>query len=314
MLWVWIFFILFVCACLAIDLFVLNKEDHVISTQEAGKWTILWVSIALLFSGVVWWLFAQDIVDNHTNLTPSGAVLDYITGYLVELSLSVDNIFIIAVIFSAFKIPAKFQHRVLFWGILGAMFFRAIMIVFGIALIQRFDWIIYVFGIFLVYTAYAMLKDEEESDPKDSWIYKKISKILPITNEIHGHNFTVIKNGRKYATPLLLALIIVELTDVMFALDSIPAILAITQDEFIAFSSNIMAILGLRSMFFLVVGLLEKFRFINYSLAVILGFVGLKMLFSNVIHISSWISLVVIALALTGGILASIWIKPKENK
>lgn len=313
MLWVWIFFIVFICACLAIDLFVLNQEDHVISTKEAGKWTTLWVSVALLFGGVIWWLFAQDIVDNTTNLSPSGAVLDYITGYLVELSLSVDNIFVIAVIFSAFKIPPQFQHRVLFWGILGAMFFRAVMIVFGIALIQRFDWIIYVFGIFLVYTAYTMLKDEEESDPKDSWIYKKISKVLPITNEIHGHDFTIVKNGKKYATPLLVTLIIVELTDIMFALDSIPAILAITQDEFIAFSSNIMAILGLRSMFFLVVGLLEKFQLINYSLAVILGFVGFKMLFSHVIEIPSWVSLVVIAVALTGGILASMWQNAKNK-
>ena len=313
MLWVWIFFIVFICACLAIDLFVLNQEDHVISTKEAGKWTTLWVSVALLFGGVIWWLFAQDIVDNTTNLSPSGAVLDYITGYLVELSLSVDNIFVIAVIFSAFKIPPQFQHRVLFWGILGAMFFRAVMIVFGIALIQRFDWIIYVFGIFLVYTAYTMLKDEEESDPKDSWIYKKISKVLPITNEIHGHDFTIVKSGKKYATPLLVTLIIVELTDIMFALDSIPAILAITQDEFIAFSSNIMAILGLRSMFFLVVGLLEKFQLINYSLAVILGFVGFKMLFSHVIEIPSWVSLVVIAVALTGGILASMWQNAKNK-
>lgn len=312
-MWVWILFIVFVCICLALDLFVLNKEDHVISAKEAGKWTTLWVSIALLFGGVVYWLFAQGMVDNHTDLTPTEALIDYITGYLVELSLSVDNIFVIAVIFGAFKIPPQFQHRVLFWGILGAMVFRALMIVFGVALIQRFDWIIYVFGAFLIYTAFAMLKDDEDADPKNSWIYKQVSKRMRLTDEIHGHDFFVIKDAKKYATPLFTALIIVELTDVMFALDSIPAILAITQDEFIAFSSNIMAILGLRSMFFLVVGLLEKFRLINYSLAVILGFVGLKMLLSHFIEIPSWISLIVIALALAGGIIGSRLIPPKEK-
>jgi len=313
MTWIWIFFIVFVCICLALDLFVLNKEDHVISAKEAGKWTSLWVSIALLFSIVVWWLFSEEWVMNPTGLTPGEAVLDYVTGYLVELSLSVDNIFVIAVIFSAFKIPAMYQHRVLFWGILGAMVFRALMIVFGIALIQKFEWIIYVFGAFLLYTAFTMLKNEEDINPKESWIYRKISSILPITDEVHGHDFIIKKDGRKYATPLLLALIVVELTDVMFALDSIPAILAITQDEFIAFSSNIMAILGLRSMFFLVVGLLEKFKYINYSLVVILGFVGLKMLLSQLIEIPSWISLIVIALALLGGILFSIWRKPTSD-
>lgn len=314
MTWIWVSFIIFVCICLAIDLLVLNKEDHVISTKEAGKWTSLWVGIALLFSGVIWWLFSENLVENATGLSPARAVMDYITGYLVELSLSVDNIFVIAVIFSAFKIPAKYQHRVLFWGILGAMVFRAVMIVFGIALIQKFDWIIYVFGVFLLYTAFSMVKGHEDVDPKDTWLYRQISRILPLTNEIHGHDFTIEKNGKKYATPLLLALIIVEFTDIMFALDSIPAILAITQDEFIAFSSNIMAILGLRSMFFLVVGLLGKFKYINYSLMAILAFVGLKMLFSELIEIPSWISLIVIALALAGGIISSLMIKPEEEE
>lgn len=312
-MWVWILFIVFVCICLALDLFVLNKEDHVISAQEAGKWTTLWVSIALLFGGVVWWIFDRGMVPNPTELTPGEALLEYVTGYLVELSLSVDNIFVIAVIFGAFKIPPQFQHRVLFWGILGAMVFRALMIVFGVVLIQRFDWIIYVFGAFLLYTAFAMLKDEEDSDPRESWIYKQVSKRLRITDDFHGHDFFIIKNGKRFATPLFMALIIVELTDVMFALDSIPAILAITQDEFIAFSSNIMAILGLRSMFFLVVGLLEKFRLINYSLAIILGFVGLKMLASHFIEIPSWISLIVIGVALAGGIIASRLIPPKNE-
>lgn len=312
-MWIWILFIIFIFICLILDLVVLNKKDHVIKPKEAGMWTAIWIGIALLFSGVIYWIFAEGMMPDHEQMPPWKAVIDYITGYLVELSLSIDNVFVIAVIFSAFKIPPKYQHRVLFWGILGAMLFRALMIVFGVALIYKFDWIIYVFGVFLLYTAYTMLKDEEASDPKDSWLYKKISKIIPITSEIESHDFFVIKNAKKYATPLFVTLIIIELTDVMFALDSIPAILAITQHEFIVFSSNILAILGLRSMFFLIVGVLEKFRLINYSLAIILGFVGLKMLLSDYIEIHSWISLIVIVLALAGGIITSILMKPKEE-
>lgn len=310
-MWVWILFIVFVIGCLAIDLWVLNKEDHKISTAEAGKWVVLWVSLALAFSGMIYWLFSADLVANPDQLTAQNAFLDYLTGYLVELSLSMDNLFVIAVIFSAFEIPAKYQHRVLFWGILGALVFRALMIFFGVALLHKFDWIIYVFGVFLLYTAFAMLKDDEKMDPKNSWVYRGITKLMPITDEIHGHDFFTKKNNKTYATPLFVALIVVELTDVMFALDSVPAILAITQNEFIAFSSNILAILGLRSLFFLIVGVLEKFRFINYSLAVILAFVGLKMLLENHIHIPSWISLVFILVVLSGGILASLYIKPK---
>lgn len=312
-MWVWILFLVFVFICLALDLGVFNKNDHVIGTKEAGKYTAIWVSLALLFSGVVWWVFKEGYVENPTGLDPGTAVLDFITGYLVELSLSIDNVFVIAVIFASFKIPPKYQHRVLFWGILGAMVFRALMIVFGVALINKFDWIIYVFGAFLLYTAYGMLKDDEKKDPKDTWLYKQVSKYLPITDEIRGHDFFIHKGTKRYATPLFIALIIIELTDVMFALDSIPAILAITQDEFIVFTSNILAILGLRSMFFLIVGVLEKFRLINYSLAVILGFVGIKMLIVDYYHFPSWISLIIIAAALAGGIIASIYIKPKED-
>lgn len=308
---VWGLFILLVIICLALDLGVFNKEDHVIGPKEAAKWTSVWVGLALAFSGVVYWLFAEGLVENPTNLTPTTAFLHYITGYLVELSLSIDNVFVIAVIFSSFKIPAKYQHRVLFWGILGAIVFRALMIVFGVALINKFDWMIYVFGVFLLYTAFSMLKNDDDSDPQDSWWYKKVVKLFPVTNEMRGHDFFIKKNAKRYATPLFMALIVIELTDVMFALDSIPAILAITQDEFIVFTSNILAILGLRSMFFLIVGMLEKFRLINYSLAVILGFVGVKMLLIDYFHVPSWASLVVIALALAGGIIASIYIKPK---
>ncbi len=311
MTWIWVSFIVFIIICLALDLGVFNKEDHVIGPKEAAKWTSVWVSLALAFSGVIWWLFSSGLIDNPTGLTPTEAVITYLTGYLVELSLSVDNLFVIAVIFSSFKIPALYQHRVLFWGILGAVVFRALMIVFGVTLINSFEWMIYVFGVFLLYTAYTMLKDDKESDPRDTWLYRKTSKIFKLTEEYHGHSFFIVKDSTRYATPLFMTLIIIEFTDIMFALDSIPAILAITQDEFIVFSSNILAILGLRSMFFLLVGMLNRFHLINYSLAVILGFVGLKMLFDAYIHIPAWVSLIVIAAALFLGIVLSLVIKPK---
>ncbi|HET8809442.1 MAG TPA: TerC family protein [Flavobacteriaceae bacterium] len=313
---VWAAFIVLIIICLALDLGVFNKEDHVIGTKEAAKWTSVWVGLSLVFSGAVYWLFDAGLVANNTGLTPGEAWITYLTGYIIELSLSIDNVFVIAVIFSSFKIPAKYQHRVLFWGILGAVVFRAIMIVFGVALINKFDWMIYVFGVFLLYTAFKMLKNEEETDPHDTWFYRNLEKVLPLTKERNGHDFFIVRNAKRYATPLFTALIIIEFTDIMFALDSIPAILAITQDEFIVFSSNILAILGLRSMFFLIVGMLEKFRFIHYSLAAILGFVGLKMLAVEYFHVPIWLSLTIIALALAGGIIASIYIKPtsKEEK
>ncbi len=306
---IWAAFIVLIIICLALDLGVFNKEDHVIKPKEAAKWTSVWVGVALAFSGVVYWLFREGLVSNPTDLSPGEAWITYLTGYIFELSLSIDNVFVIAVIFSSFKIPAKYQHRVLFWGILGAIVFRALMILFGVALITKFEWMIYVFGVFLLYTAFKMLKDDDDSDPHDTWYYKILIKIFPITQERNGHDFFIIRNGKRLATPLFTALIIIEFTDIMFALDSIPAILAITQDQFIVFSSNILAILGLRSMFFLIVGMLEKFRFIHFSLAVILGFVGFKMLTIDYFHISIWVSLAVIVLALIGGVLASIFIK-----
>lgn len=312
-MWIWIIFIAFILVFLALDLGVFNKENHVIKTKEASIWTAIWITIALSFSGVIYWLFANGMVENPTALTPNNAVLKYITGYLIELSLSVDNIFVIAVIFASFKIPTLYQHRVLFWGILGAIVFRAIMIFFGVALITRFEWIIYVFGVFLLYTAYKMLQgEEEEFNPKKSFVFKQIKKLYPITGSIQGDQFFVKRMGIKAATPLFVALIVIELTDILFALDSIPAILAITADPFIVFSSNILAIMGLRSMYFLISRMLEKFRYINYSLVVILAFVGLKMLASHYIHLPEWVSLAVISAALIGGVIASLSIPEKE--
>ncbi len=310
---VWIGFIGVVIVFLALDLGVFNKNDHVIKSKEASIWTAVWVTVALAFSGVIYWLFSEGLIENSTGLTPNTAVLKYVTGYLIELSLSIDNVFVIAVIFSSFKIPALYQHRVLFWGILGAIIFRGLMILFGVALINKFEWIIYVFGVFLLITAFRMLKsDGHESDPKNSWLFKQLKKVIPITKERHGHDFFIKRMGVIAATPLFVALIVIELTDVLFALDSIPAILAITADPFIVFSSNILAILGLRSMYFLISRMLQKFRYINYSLVVILAFVGLKMLFSHQIELPEWVSLTVIAVSLTAGIVSSLLISDKN--
>ncbi|MBQ4914998.1 TerC family protein [Maribacter sp. MMG018] len=310
---VWIIFVACVLIFLALDLGVFHKNDHVIKSKEAGIWTIIWVSIAFAFSGVIYWLFSNGYVENPTGLTPNNAVLKYITGYLIELSLSVDNVFVIAVIFSSFRIPPIYQHRVLFWGILGAIVFRALMILFGVALITKFEWIIYVFGVFLLYTSFKMLKsDDDDFNPKDSFVFRQLKKVYPVTTSIQGHDFFIRKMGVKAATPLFVALIVIELTDILFALDSIPAILAITADPFLVFSSNILAILGLRSMYFLISRMLEKFRYINYSLVVILAFVGLKMLFSHYIELPEWVSLTVISVSLISGILASLFIPEKE--
>ncbi|MET7029097.1 TerC family protein [Sediminicola luteus] len=310
---IWIGFIALILVFLALDLGVFHKDEHVIKTKEAAIWTAIWITVAMAFSGVIYWLFDGNHIANPTNLTPSKAVIKYITGYLIELSLSVDNVFVIAVIFSSFSIPPLYQHRVLFWGILGAIVFRALMIVFGVALITKFEWIIYVFGVFLLYTAFKMLKsNEEEFDPRKSFIFKQVKKIFPISTQLHGHDFFIKKMGIRAATPLFVALIVIELTDILFALDSIPAILAITADPFIVFSSNILAILGLRSMYFLISRMLEKFKYINYSLVVILAFVGIKMLLSHYVEFPEWLSLGVIALALIGGVAASMILAEKK--
>lgn len=304
---VWGIFIAFIVVFLALDLGVFNRTPHVIKTKEAAIWTSIWVTVALSFSGVIFWLFNEGLVDNPTDLTPQTAVLKYITGYLIELSLSIDNVFVIAVVFSSFSIPQKYQHEVLFWGIIGAVVFRALMIFFGVALINKFDWIIYVFGVFLLFTAFKMLfhKEEEKFDPKKSKIFRFLKKFFPVTANMDGDKFFVKRMGVTAATPLFVALITIELTDILFALDSIPAILAITADPFIVFSSNILAILGLRSMYFLISRMISKFKYISYSLVVILAFVGVKMIISEHVEIPEWLSLTVIGASLILGIVIS---------
>ncbi|MFM9987382.1 TerC family protein [Flavobacterium sp.] len=305
---VWILFLVLVFIILALDLGVFNKTPHIISTKEASKWTIIWVSLSFAFSGVIYWLYGTDYISNPNNLSQTGAALKFITGYLIELSLSVDNIFVIAIIFASFKIPQKYQHRVLFWGILGAIIFRGLMITFGVILINKFSWTTYLFGVFLIFTAIKMLfsKDEEDFDPKHSFVYKTIGKLIPITHESHKEHFFIKINNKNFATPLFVALVVIEVMDVLFAVDSVPAILAITSDAFLVFSSNIFAILGLRSMYFFLSNMLEKFSYLEYSLIAILSFVGLKMLLHDYIEIPEWASLGFIAISLLVGILVSL--------
>ena len=305
---VWILFILLISIFLALDLGVFNKTPHIISSKEAGIWTSVWVSISIAFSGVIYWLYLHNYLNNPTQLKPLEASIKFLTGYLIELSLSADNIFVIAIIFSSFKIAQKYQHRVLFWGIIGAIFFRGLMIFFGVLLIQKINWITYVFGAFLLFTAIKMLfkKDEEDFNPKDSKVYKIIGKIIPITSHRDYDHFIIKENNKNYATPLLVALLVIEVMDVVFAIDSVPAILAITSDPFLVFSSNIFAILGLRSMYFFLANMLEKFSYLEYSLIAILFFVGIKMLLVHFYKFPEWVSLCFIGIALATGVIVSL--------
>ena len=305
---VWILFLAAIFVFLAIDLGIFNKTPHIISSKEAGIWTGVWVTLSFLFSGVVNWLYSNEYIANPTGIKPAVATIKYITGYLIELSLSIDNIFIIAIIFASFRIPQKHQHRVLFWGILGAILFRGLMIFFGVVLINKFSWMTYLFGAFLIFTAFKMLfkGDEADFDPKESLVYRIIGKVIPITSHTEKEHFFTKINNINHATPLFVALLVIEVMDMLFALDSVPAILAITSDPFLVFSSNIFAILGLRSMYFFLSNMLEKFSHLEYSLIAILTFVGIKMLVVDYYKFPEWISLCFIALSLIIGIIISI--------
>jgi tellurite resistance protein TerC len=311
---VWISFIIAILLFLALDLGVFNKTPHIINTKEASKWTAIWVTISFLFSGVVYWLYSNNYVANPDGLKPTVASMKFITGYLIELSLSVDNIFVIAIIFSSFRIPQKYQHRVLFWGILGAIVFRGLMIFFGVMLINKFTWTTYLFGLFLIYTAIKMLfaKDDDKFEPKKSLIYRTLRKVIPVSSHIDGEHFFVKKRHLTAATPLFVALIIIEVMDILFAVDSVPAILAITSDPFLVFSSNIFAILGLRSMYFFLANMLERFSYLEYSLIAILSFVGVKMLLHDFVEVPEWASLGFIALSLIIGVVVSLKMSEKQ--
>lgn len=291
-IWAWIGFNLFVILMLAVDLGLFHRTAHRVKMSEAAVWSAVWVTLAIIFG-----------IGVHYFIGPR-AGLEYFTGYLIEKALSVDNIFVFVVIFTYFKVPPEYQHRVLFWGVLGALIMRGIMIAAGVVLIREFSWILYVFGAFLIFTGIKMAFQSEHSvDPSHNPVLRLIRRIMPVTDEYHGQKFFTkrpIKGKlRRAATPMLVVLAVVESTDVVFAVDSIPAIFAITQDPFIVYTSNIFAILGLRALYFLLAGSVEKFHYLRYGLSAVLVFVGIKMVVAKFLHVPIGLSLGVV-----GGLLA----------
>jgi len=295
-IWLWLGFSVFILVMLSLDLGLFNRKAHTIRYREASIWSSVWILLATIFAGIVFW----------NQGTQRG--LEFVTGYLIELSLSVDNLFVFLLIFSYFKVPAKYQHRVLFWGVLGALVMRLTMIFVGATLINRFNWIIYLFGAFLVYTGLNMFRsDDTDIQPEQNPAVRLITRYVPITHHYEEEKFFTRVDGRWTGTLLLLVLIIVEITDLVFAVDSIPAIFAITTNTFIVYTSNVFAILGLRSMYFLLAGVVDKFHYLKMGLAIVLTFIGLKMLVvAFAIHIPIWISLVFVAVVLLSSVAASL--------
>ncbi|MFM7225332.1 MAG: TerC family protein [Actinomycetota bacterium] len=286
--WMWAAFLGLIAVLLLADLFLFHREAHEISMREATVTSVFWIALGVAFSLVIWWLLG------------GAAAGQYLTGYVIEKSLSVDNVFVWAVIFSYFAVPKAYQHRVLFWGIFGALVLRAIFVFAGVALLDAFDWMLFVFGGFLVITAWRVAThDNAEIHPERNPVLRVMRRVVPVTSEYHGQKFWWKVDGRRFATPLLVVLVLVEATDVVFAIDSIPAILAVTRSEFIVFTSNAFAILGLRALYFLLSGAAGKLRYLNIGLGVILGYVGVKMIASEWYHVPTILSLGVIAVVLT---------------
>lgn len=302
-IWFWVIFNVFVLAMLALDLGVFHRHDHAPSMKEASIWTVVWISLALIFNaGLYFWAGPEP-------------ALQFLTGYLIEKSLSVDNIFVFVMLFSYFNVPIIYQHRVLFWGILGALIMRGILIGVGAWLIAQFHWVIYIFGAFLLFTGIRMgVQKDEHVDVESNGVVSLLRRIMPVTQNYHGHDFFVRQSGKLFATPLFVVLLIVETTDLIFALDSIPAIFAVTQDPFLVYTSNVFAILGLRSLYFLLADVVTKFRFLKLGLSVILVFVGIKMIIIDIYHMPILISLGVIASVLTISIIASLVIPEKDKE
>lgn len=316
MIIVWVLFLALIALLLTLDLGVFHKKAHVVSMKESLLWTSVWVFIAFLFGGVIYWVYKDNLFGfNPNGILPGEALLKYYTGYIIEESLSLDNIFVIAMIFTYFKIPAKAQHGILFWGIIGAVFFRGIMIFLGTAIIQNFLWSTYIFGAILLYSAFSMMTTRHDNvDYYKNPALRLLNKIIPIDWEDKSHKYFIVKDGKRYATMLFATLIVVEFTDVLFAVDSIPAIFAVTTDPFLVFSSNIFAILGLRNLYFFLASMMDRFGYIKYSLVFILIFVGMKMILVNHYHFPSYVSLVIIIGSLVTGILASVFITPKKGE
>ena len=294
----WILFNVFVVAMLVLDLGVFHRRSHTVKFREALIWSVVWIALAIIFAVVIYFWHGR---------TPS---LEFITGYVIELSLSVDNLFVFLLIFRYFQVPPGHQHKVLFWGILGALIMRAIFIAAGVGLIQRFHWIIYVFGAFLVYSGIKLFRQgEAEIHPEKNPVLRLFRRWVPVTKDYEGDKFFVRRTGL-FATPLLVVLVVVETTDLLFAVDSIPAILAITRDAFIVYTSNVFAILGLRSMYFALAGMMEMFRYLHYGLSVVLMFVGAKMLLSHYYEVPTAVALGAVAGILLLSVGASL-LRPK---
>ena len=300
-LW-WIFFAIFIIAMLALDLGIINRKAHVITMKEALLWTSFWVTLAVLFGGGVYYFY------DHIK------AMEFFTAYLIEYSLSIDNLFVFMLIFRYFGVPHAYEHKALFWGILLALITRAVFIFVGVALINLFGWVMYIFGAFLIYTGIKMaLNKQTEVHPDKNIALKLLRKVMPVSQEFSGAKFFIVKRGIRFATPMLAVLLALETTDILFAVDSIPAVLAISKDPFIVYTSNVFAILGLRSLFFAISGLMKLFHLLHYGLAAILSFVGIKMLIEDFFHVPVAASLLVIASILAASILSSIIWPDKEE-
>jgi tellurite resistance protein TerC len=318
LLWHWFAFAVLMVVLLMLDLLVFHRRDHVPSLRESAAWSAAWIALGLLFNAVIlWWGYAEGF-----GIDPG---VKFLSAYLIEKSLSMDNIFVFVIIFHFFGIPRKYQYRVLFWGILGAIVMRLVFILAGIELIHRFDWVSPLFGVFLVYTAYKLTRHSDaEVHPDKNIVLRAARRLFRVTrgdHQAHGHDFFARENGHLCITPMFLVLVVIESTDLVFAVDSIPAVIAVTDDRFIAFTSNIFAILGLRALYFLLAGMVGAFAYLHYGLAAVLAFVGLKMIGEwSIPHaegtqlIPSWICLIVIALLLGASIAASMLAKRREEK
>jgi len=299
----WILFNIFVLLMLALDLGVFHRKTHEVSLKEALTWTFVWISLALVFNAIIYFWRGQQ------------QALEFFTGYLVEKALSVDNIFVFVMIFTYFQIPSKYQHKVLFWGILGALIMRVIFIFAGVALIEKFHFTIYIFGALLIYTGYKMFSHANvKINPEKNPLIIFFRKYMPVTQHLHEDRFFTRIDGKRFATPLFLVLLLIETTDLIFAVDSIPAILAITQDQFIVYTSNVFAILGLRSLYFALAGIIYRFWLLSYGLAIVLVFVGLKMVLIDVYKIPIELSLVFIATVIAASIILSFRIPKPADK
>lgn len=299
--WLWTGFHIFVFAMLILDIGVFNRKAHEISIKEALLWSILWIGLAVVFNVGIWYYSTPQLA------------FEFATGYVIEKSLSVDNLFVFLALFNYFKVPAKYQHKVLFWGIVGALLLRAIFIIGGVALITKFHFIIYIFGVFLVYTGFKLFRNKDEQiEPEKNPLLKFVRKYIPLTHEYHQDKFFIKRLGHTIATPLFVVLLLIESTDVIFAVDSIPAVLAVSKDPFIVYTSNIFAILGLRTLYFALAGIVHIFHYLNAGMAIILMFIGVKMLISDMYKIPIEIALGIVIAILIGSVVLSL-MKPRAK-